>query len=85
MQSSKTDRVFYAKRVKFHRVSFQNLNTRVTPNRVISENFISHAYKNCLHPSKKKPMVAENHTDTTLNSQQAGEFEYSVLASLSGL
>ena len=30
-------------------------------------------------------VVAENHTDTTLNSQQAGEFEYAVLASLSGL
>ena len=51
-----------------------NYNNELPPIRV--------SFKNGNHYNS---VVAENHNDTTLNSQQAGEFEDAVLASLSGL
>ena len=51
-----------------------NYNNELPPIRV--------SFKNGNHYNS---VVAENHNDTTLNSQQAGEFEDAVLASLNSL
>ena len=51
-----------------------NYNNELPPIRV--------SFKNGNHYNS---VVAENHSDTTLNSQQAGDFEDAVLASLNSL
>ena len=73
----------YQRRVEIYaqqttpRITFSdsiNYNNELPPIRV--------SFKNGNHYNS---VVAENHNDTTLNSQQAGEFEDAVLASLNSL